>query len=116
MKIRLSMVSAIVVIAVMFVPLADADVDDFLGPWIITIHIPDAEPLVALLEIEQHDGEWLAWIENGPAPVNINGNRFEITVDSHDRQANRFDRYANVLTRITVCGVRRKIAVWRGLI
>ena len=41
-------------------------------------------PLRGLLEIEQHDGEWKAWIEGGPAPLTMGDDTITIDVDSRD--------------------------------
>ena len=70
---------------------AKADVD-LAGRWLLTIDIPDAAPLTGQLDIEHANGEWSAWVENGPAPITVNGDQVEITVDSRDRQGFRFQR------------------------
>ena len=64
---------------------------DFAGRWLIDVQIP-AEPLAALLEIELHDGDWVAWVEGGPAPIEIDGNDIDLWIDSRDRQGFRFQR------------------------
>ncbi len=71
--------------------IASADETDFAGRWTLHVQIP-AEPLVGLLELEQSDGGWIAWVEGGPAPVTIDGNTIELFVDARDRQGFRFQR------------------------
>ena len=70
---------------------AIADESDFAGSWTLNVQIP-AEPLVGLLELEQSDGEWVAGVEGGPAPVTIDGDTIELFVDARDRQGFRFQR------------------------
>ena len=48
---------------------ASADDAEFAGQWMITIEAPGIVPYEGLLEIERTGGQWLAWVENGPAPV-----------------------------------------------
>jgi len=67
---------------------ADADVE---GRWLLEVRIP-AEPLVGLLELEQAESGWQAFVEGGPAPVTIDGDRIEIMIDARDRQGFRFQR------------------------
>lgn len=69
-----------------------ADEDAFTGDWQLTIDVPRAVALTGALEIKWRNGEPLAWVENGPAPVSISGDTIEITVDSRDRQGFRFLR------------------------
>ena len=64
---------------------------DFEGVWMLEVRIP-AEPLAGLLELEQTDEGWVAWVEGGPAPVTIDGERIELYVDSRDRQGYLFQR------------------------
>ena len=70
---------------------ASAD-DGFAGRWMLTIDAPGVVPYSALLEIETLEGEWVAHVENGPAPVSIDGNWIEVSVDARDRQGFRFSR------------------------
>ncbi|MDH3989071.1 MAG: hypothetical protein OEV34_08085 [Gammaproteobacteria bacterium] len=70
---------------------AHADESEFAGMWMLDVQIP-AEPLAGLLEIEMTDDGWIAWVEGGPAPVTIEGNRIEILVDARDRQGFLFQR------------------------
>lgn len=65
--------------------------EDFAGRWMLEVRIP-AEPLEGLLEIEQDGAGWRAFVEGGPAPVTIDGNRIDIMVDARDRQGFRFQR------------------------
>ena len=81
--------------ALLFTLLASAAVsgnEGFAGKWDLTIAVPDAAPLVGVLELEQRDGAWHAWVENGPAPVEIDGDQIAFTIDSRDRQGFRFER------------------------
>jgi hypothetical protein len=71
---------------------AAANDADFGGQWSLTIEVPGAAALVGTLEIAWQDGEPVAWVENGPAPVTIAGNSIEVTIDSRDRQGFRFRR------------------------
>ena len=65
--------------------------EDFAGRWMLDVRVP-AEPLAGLLEIERSDDGWLAWVEGGPAPVEIDGDRIDLWIDSRDRQGFRFQR------------------------
>jgi hypothetical protein len=64
----------------------------FSGEWSLNIEVPGAAALIGTLEIDWQDGAPLAWVENGPAPVTINNEHIEITIDSRDRQGFRFLR------------------------
>ena len=75
-----------------FAATAFAGEQDFAGQWMIQIDAPGVVPYRALLEIEEGNNEWVAYVENGPAPLKINGNKIEIEVDSRDRQGFRFQR------------------------
>jgi len=66
--------------------------DAFSGEWRLSIEAPGVAAVVGALEIEWKDGDPVAWVENGPAPVSISGDRIEITIDSRDRQGFRFLR------------------------
>ena len=44
----------------------------------------DRAPIIGLLELERHDGEWKGWVEGGPVPVEIGENRIRIQVDTRD--------------------------------
>ena len=81
---------AFFLLAVSFTSLADEN--DFVGQWTLSINAAGIAPYEGLLEIEQHDGELRAWVEHGPAPVNVDGNKIEVTIDSRDRQGFKFYR------------------------
>ena len=53
------------------------------GTWKIDV-VPSGAPLTGILEIERKGGEWTAFIEGGPAPVSIDGNRIEFSIDTRD--------------------------------
>lgn len=71
--------------------IAHADEAEFEGSWLLNVQIP-AEPLVGLLELAQEDGDWIAWVEGGPAPVSVSGDTIELFIDSRDRQGYLFQR------------------------
>ena len=71
---------------------ATAHEEHFAGKWMLNVVVPDAEPLVGLLEIVKEDGKWVAYVENGPTPLKIDGNKIEVEVDTRDRQGFRFQR------------------------
>lgn len=73
-------------------PRAFADEAGFAGQWMIRIPAPDVVPYEGLLEIEQQGDGWVAYIENGPAPVSIEGTNIEIILDTRDRQGFQFQR------------------------
>jgi hypothetical protein len=65
---------------------------EFAGRWHLTIDAPGVVPYVAQLDIEEHDGDAHAWVENGPAPVDIDGKGITLRIDARDRQGFRFVR------------------------
>ncbi len=69
-----------------------ANADEFAGEWMLTIEAPGVVPYTGRLDIERHDGKWRAWVENGPAPVEIDGDRITVRVDSRGRQGFRCER------------------------
>ncbi len=71
---------------------AQAHEEHFAGKWLLNVVIPSAEPMVGQLEIVEEDGQWVAYVENGPAPLKIDGNKIEVSVDTRDRQGFRFQR------------------------
>ena len=78
--------------AILFIAAAaHAQETEFAGQWMLDVQIP-AEPLAGLLEIEKQGDDWAAWVEGGPAPVSIDGNRIEVWVDARDRQGFLFQR------------------------
>lgn len=91
---------------------ACADDTGFTGDWMIRIAAPDVVPYAGLLEIEQRGDEWFAWVEHGPAPVNIDGKRIELTIDARDRQGFRFERILEgTLDDGTMSGVMHSVGV-----
>ena len=81
---------ALVVFVAWLTPV-QASESEFAGKWMLDVQIP-AEPLAGLLELEETDEGWVAWVEGGPAPVTIDENRIELYIDSRDRQGYRFQR------------------------
>lgn len=53
------------------------------GAWKIEV-FPDGAPLNGVLEIERHGDEWAAFIEGGPAPITIDGDQIEFSMDTRD--------------------------------
>ena len=76
----------------LIVPAAFADDAGFAGQWMLNIPAPGVVLYAGLLELEQRGDEWVAYVENGPAPVQIDGNKIEITLDTRDRQGFQFQR------------------------
>ena len=79
-------------LALAFSAVSIADDADFIGQWTLNINAAGIAPYEGLLDIEKKDDELLAWVENGPAPISINGNKIEVTIDSRDRQGFKFYR------------------------
>lgn len=65
---------------------------DFIGRWHLTIDAPGVVPYEGQIDIERGDEGLVAFVENGPAPVEIDGDRITLKVDSRDRQGFRFSR------------------------
>ena len=66
---------------------------DFVGSWMITIDAPGVAPYYARLDIEMNGtAQPVAFVENGPAPILIDGAAIELRVDARDRQGFRFIR------------------------
>ena len=65
---------------------------DFIGRWQLTIDAPGVVPYEGQLDIERQGDDFVAFVENGPAPVEIDGSRITLRVDSRDRQGFRFSR------------------------
>ncbi len=66
---------------------------DFVGSWMVTIEAPGVAPYYARLDIEtSNTGQPVAFVENGPAPVLVDGVAIELHVDARDRQGFRFIR------------------------
>ena len=68
-----------------------ADEADFEGRWMLDVRVP-AAPLVGLLELQSTKAGWVAFVEGGPAPVEINENHIEVLIDARDRQGYLFQR------------------------
>ena len=86
MRSTISLLWAPLILMGMPVSAAVAADAEFAGQWMIRIPAPGVVPYEGLLELEKHGDEWLAYIENGPAPVSIDGKQIEITLDTCDRQ------------------------------
>ena len=72
---------------------AHAAADSFAGRWMLQIDAPGvAVPYSAQLDIEVGENGVQAFVENGPAPVELSGERIEIVIDARDRQGFRFER------------------------
>jgi len=68
-----------------------ADELDFEGSWMLDVQVP-AAPLIGLLELHSTNAGWVAYVEGGPAPVEINEKHIEIYIDARDRQGYLFQR------------------------
>lgn len=55
----------------------------FEGEWMIQINPPGAA-VTGLLQIEHDGDDWAAWVEGGPAPITVDGDRIVVDVDSRD--------------------------------
>jgi hypothetical protein len=95
---RKRLIAIQLVVFLVFASSALADDADFAGAWMLEIKVP-AETLSALLEIERQGDALLAFVEGGPAPLTINGNRIEVVIDSRDRQGYEFKRKLNGVLR-----------------
>lgn len=65
---------------------------EFEGSWMLTIDAPNVVAYRARLDVERRGETAIAFVENGPAPVAIDGDRIELEVDARDRQGFRFTR------------------------
>lgn len=83
--------AACALIALLSAP-ALADIEDFTGRWMLQIDAPGVVPYSAQLEIEYAENAVLAFVENGPAPVEVSGNTIRLVIDARDRQGFRFER------------------------
>lgn len=61
------------------------------GDWMLSVDDGD-RTLVGLLEIRAGDDGWDAWLEGGPASVEMDGDNIVITADSRDVRGFVFDR------------------------
>jgi len=71
-------------------PLASAQ-ENIEGRWLLSLQ-DKQRTLVGLLEIEKSDTGLVAYLEGGPASVEIDGNNVVITADSRDVRGFVFDR------------------------
>lgn len=55
----------------------------FEGDWLVDITTNGA-PLQGVLEVERDGDSWKAWVEGGPAPITVEGDRIVVDVDSRD--------------------------------
>jgi len=64
---------------------------DFFGDW--TIQLTDGErSLVGLLEVEETDGNVVAFLEGGPVRIEVDGDALTVWADSRDVRGFVFDR------------------------
>ena len=82
----------VILFALLLSSVATAAESDFVGSWMLTIEAPGIVPYSARLDIEESDTGIVAFVENGPAPIVVDGNAIEVTVDARDRQGFRFER------------------------
>lgn len=68
-----------------------ADANDIEGGWLLSLQ-DDNRTLVGLLEIEKSGDGWDAYLEGGPATVEIDGDKVVIIADSRDIRGFVFDR------------------------
>ena len=64
---------------------------DFAGRWMVSLQ-DQKRTLVGLLELERSEDGWTAFLEGGPAQVEIDGNRIVVIADSRDVRGFVFDR------------------------
>lgn len=68
------------------------DVDEkFLGQWMLHLQQPGGD-LIGLLELKKDGTNIVGYVEGGPIGVAIDGMSIELTVDSRDVAARKFDR------------------------
>lgn len=60
-----------------------AAAEGFAGDWMLTLDVPPAD-VVGLLQVEQTDDGWAAWVEGGPVDIDIDGDVIELVIDSRD--------------------------------
>ena len=60
------------------------------GDWMIELSNGRTK-IIGLLQIENHDGEWRAWVEGGPAPLSVNDGKLTLQIDSRDIRGFVFD-------------------------
>ena len=65
---------------------------DFIGKWDLTLN-EGRMVKEALLEIRATDEGYAAWVEGGPAPLVIDGDRIEVSIDDRKVRGGRLVRY-----------------------
>ena len=65
--------------------------DKFLGKWMLNLQQPGGD-LIGLLELKKEGNDIFGYVEGGPIGVAIDGMSIELTVDSRDVAARKFDR------------------------
>lgn len=88
----LALILALVALLVAGMQMTLADDNQFAGEWMLTIEAPNVVPYQGLLEISRQGDTWVAYVENGPAPIKIDGNKIVLTLDTRDRQGFQFER------------------------
>lgn len=80
-------------VAVAIAALASAQVAgaDFEGVWQVSL-TDRTRTLVGVLEIERADEQWVAYLEGGPARIQIDGDDITVWADSRDVRGFVFDR------------------------
>ena len=53
------------------------------GQWMLEVR-PDGAPVIGLLEVERDGQAWRAFVEGGPAPIAVDGDRIAVDIDSRD--------------------------------
>jgi len=53
------------------------------GDWMIELK-PSGAAVVGLLQLERDGDDWKGFVEGGPAPVTVDGDKVEIVIDSRD--------------------------------
>jgi hypothetical protein len=84
--------TAVGILALLAAATSGADEAAFVGEWLLRIDAPGIVPYEAKLDIENHVGGVVAYVENGPAPVTIRDNQVTLRIDARDRQGFRFSR------------------------
>lgn len=76
---------------------------DFEGRWMLSLE-DQKRTLVGLLEIERTSAGWAAYLEGGPARIEIDGNQLTLHADSRDVRGFVFDR--KLVGRLDGDGIR----------
>ncbi len=53
------------------------------GDWMIEMK-PSGAPIIGLLQLERDGDNWKGFVEGGPVPVTVNGDRVDILIDTRD--------------------------------